>query len=70
MSRIDIDIPGVHSLNGCAVYALETEPGQRGYLVRLGAPGGASANFLATVEELENLRQQIEKAVLAGMFGD
>jgi hypothetical protein len=64
----DIQIPGVYSLTGCRVNALETG-NERGYLVRLGKPVGTSANFLATVEELENLRQQIEKATLAGMFG-
>ncbi len=64
----DVQIPGVYSLTGCRVEALETND-ERGYLVRLGKPDGTSANFLATVEELENLRQQIERATLAGMFG-
>jgi hypothetical protein len=67
--HVDVQIPGMNSLTGCLVQALETDNGERGYLVRLGKPDGTSVNLLASVVELENLRQQIEKATLAGMFG-
>ncbi|AGB24549.1 hypothetical protein Mycsm_04301 [Mycobacterium sp. JS623] len=67
--HVDVKIPGVSSLTGCLVQALETDNEERGYLIRLGKPDGTSANFLASVAELENLRQQIEKATLTGMFG-
>ncbi|SHX04284.1 Uncharacterised protein [Mycobacteroides abscessus subsp. abscessus] len=62
-------IPGVSSLHGCLVRALETEAGERGYLIRLGLPDGSSVNLLASVGELDNLRQQIEKATVSGMLG-
>lgn len=63
-------IPGVSSLHGCLVRALETEAGERGYLIRLGLPDGSSVNLLASVGELDNLRQQIETATVSGMLGD
>lgn len=65
----ELQLTGVHSLTGSLVQALETNNGERGYLVSLGLPNGDRVNLLATVEELENLRQQIERSTLAGMFG-
>lgn len=65
----ELRLHGVSSLTGSLVQSLETDSGERGYLVSLGVPNGERVNLLATVVELENLRQQIEQATLAGMFG-
>ncbi len=67
--HIDVQIPGVYSLTGCLVRALESGRGEGGYVVRLGRPDGTTANFIASAAELQNLRTEIEKAVLAGVLG-
>ena len=64
-----LQLHGINSLTGCLVKSLETDSGERGYLLSLGLPGGDRINLLASVVELENLRKQIETACLAGMFG-
>lgn len=64
-----LEIPNVSSLTGCRIYALESDNGEPGYLIRLGRPDGSSVDLLASVVELENLRQNIDRAVLGGMFG-
>jgi hypothetical protein len=63
----ELELRGVSSLTGCFVRSLETDSGERGFLLQLGTPG-SRYNLLASVVELENLRQQIESATLAGMF--
>lgn len=56
----ELQLRGVSSLTGSRVTALETDSGERGYLVQLGQPNGSRINLLSTVTELETLRQQIE----------
>jgi hypothetical protein len=64
----ELKLHGVTSLNACRVHSLESNSGERGYLLQLGTPG-SRINLLASVVEMEHLRQQIESATLAGMFG-
>lgn len=64
----ELKLHGISSLTGCRVHSLESNSGERGYLLQLGTPG-SRINLLASVVEMESLRQQIEAATLAGMFG-
>ncbi|MFD6198380.1 hypothetical protein ACFWE3_16935 [Mycobacteriaceae bacterium NPDC060252] len=64
-----LSVPDTHTLNGTTIRALESEDGERLYLIRVMDLDGKVTNYVTTQGGIEHLRQEVERAMLSGMFG-
>lgn len=65
----ELSVPNTHTLNGTIVRALKSEDGERLYLIRMMDLDGKVTNYVTTQGGIEHLRQEVERAMLSGMFG-
>lgn len=56
------------TLGGCTIRALDND-GERLYLLRLLDLSGDTTNYVTTQQGIEAVRQEIERAMLSGLFG-
>lgn len=64
-----LSLPDTNTLNGTTVRALESEDGERLYLIRMMDLDGKVTNYITAQAGIEHIRQELERAMLSGMFG-